>query len=217
LYSEIVCIFNHSPYGQCLYLPGRCPWGTTNPIRKSPERAASNSVVRYGLKTLFQSKLSLFSCNQQKFIIMPQSLAQVYVHIVFLTKHGNRYIDEELRLKLQSYIIGILKNLGSYTHEIYANPDHIHILSTLPRTITMAQMVNKIKSNSSRWVKTEGSKYFRWQDGYGIFSVSPSKLESVKKYIQHQSDHHDTISFKEEMRRFFEEYEIEYDERYVWD
>ncbi len=200
-------------------MPGRCPWVTANTMCKSLERTAWISAVRKrcGLKILFNQNFHYFSCNQQKLIIMPQSLAQVYVHIVFSTKHGNRYIDEGLRPKLQSYIIGILKNLGSYTHEIYANPDHIHILGTLPRTITMAQMVNKIKSNSSRWAKTEGSEYFRWQDGYGIFSVSPSKLDSVKKYIQHQPDHHDTISFKEEMRLFFEEYEIEYDERYVWD
>ena len=148
---------------------------------------------------------------------MPQSLAQVYVHIVFSTKHGNRYIDEDFRAELQSYIIGILKNLKSYTHEIYANPDHIHILCTLPRTITIAQLINKIKSNSSRWAKPNGDENFKWQDGYGIFSASPSKLNFVKRYIRNQKNHHDTISYKEEMRRFFAEYEIEYDEKYVWD
>lgn len=81
----------------------------------------------------------------------------------------------------------------------------------------MAHMVNIIKSNSSGWAKTEGNSFFQWQNGYGIFSISQGHVERVKKYIQNQPNHHDTISFKEEMRQFFEEYDIEYDEQYVWD
>jgi REP element-mobilizing transposase RayT len=148
---------------------------------------------------------------------MPQSLAKVYIHIVFSTKKNYRYIDEEIRLEFQGYIVGILNNLGSYTKEIYANPDHIHILCTLPRTVAIAELVNKVKSNSSRWIKSKGIESFRWQDGYGVFSVGESEVEKIQNYIRFQPQHHDTISFKEEMRRFFDEFEIEYDVQYVWD
>jgi putative transposase len=151
------------------------------------------------------------------FVNMSQSLAKVYVHIVFTTKHGQQFIKEEIRKELHSYTIGVLSNLGSYTCELYANNDHIHILCTLPRTITMADLVSKTKTSSSKWIKQQGISDFDWQDGYGIFSVSASKLDIVQKYILNQPQHHLKTTFKDELRRFFKEYGIDYDERYVWD
>jgi REP element-mobilizing transposase RayT len=148
---------------------------------------------------------------------MPQSLAKVYIHIVFTTKTGFPFIHEVVRPELQSYIIGTLSNLGIFTYEIYANPDHIHILCTLPRTLTMANLVSKIKTSSSKWIKTKGIHEFDWQDGYGIFSVSSSKVATVENYIRNQPEHHKQSNYKDELRQFFKEYEIEYDERYVWD
>ena len=148
---------------------------------------------------------------------MPQSLAKVNVHIVFTTKYGQQLINDEIRDELHSYVIGVLSNLGSYTYEIYANPDHIHILCTLPRTITMADIVSKIKTTSSKWLKNKGIPDFYWQDGYGIFSVSSSKVETVKKYIKNQLQHHKEVDCKDEFRLFLKENGIEYDERYVWD
>ena len=148
---------------------------------------------------------------------MPQSLAKVYVHIVFSTKHCQNFIQQEIRKELHSYLIGVLSKLGLYTHEIYANPDHIHILSTLARTITIADLVSKIKTSSSKWIKLQGISDFDWQYGYGIFSVSASKVDTVIKYILNQPEHHKKITFKDELRQFFKEYQIEYDERYVWD
>ena len=149
---------------------------------------------------------------------MPQSLAKVYVHIVFSTKHGREFIiKEEIRKESHSYIIGVLSKLGSFTCEIYANPDHIHILCTLPRTITIAELVSKTKTSSSKWIKQKGIPDFGWQDGYGIFSVSASAIDIVKKYILNQPQHHSKTIFKDEMRNYFREYEIDYDERYVWD
>jgi len=100
---------------------------------------------------------------------MSQSLAKVYVHIVFSTKKGHHLIHEGIRKELQSYMIGILSKLGSYTYELYANananPDHIHVLNTLPRTITIAELVSKIKTSSSKWMKLQGITEFDWQDG----------------------------------------------------
>lgn len=148
---------------------------------------------------------------------MSQSLSKVYVHIVFSTKNHYPLIKDELRTELHSYIIGTLSNLGSYTNEIYANPDHIHILCSLPRTITIAQLISKIKTSSSKWIKTKGISKFSWQDGYGIFSVSSSKVETVEKYIRNQPEHHKKVIFKDELRRFFNEYNIVFDERFVWD
>jgi REP element-mobilizing transposase RayT len=148
---------------------------------------------------------------------MPQSLSKVYIHIVFSTKHCQNFIQQEVQKELHSYLIGVLSKLGSYTSEIYANPDHIHILSTLARTITIADLVSKIKTSSSKWIKLQGISNFDWQDGYGIFSVSASKVETVRKYILNQPEHHKKLTFKDELRQFFREYEIEYDERYVWD
>ena len=148
---------------------------------------------------------------------MPQSLANVNVHIVFTTKYGQELINDNVRDELHSYVIGVLSNLGSYTYEIYANPDHIHIFCTLPRTITMADIVSKIKTTSSKWLKNKGVPSFYWQDGYGIFSVSSSKVETVKKYIKNQQQHHKEVDFKDEFRLFLKENGIEYDERYVWD
>ncbi|MBL7968698.1 MAG: IS200/IS605 family transposase [Prolixibacteraceae bacterium] len=148
---------------------------------------------------------------------MPQSLAKVNVHIVFTTKYVQELITDEIRGELHSYTIGVLANLGSYTYELYANPDHIHILCTLPRTITMAELVSKIKTTTSKWLKSKGMPEFYWQDGYGIFSVSSSKIEVVTKYILNQPQHHKQVECKDEFRLFLKENGIEYDERYIWD
>jgi putative transposase len=148
---------------------------------------------------------------------MPQSLAKVYVHIVFTTKTGFPFIYDAIRTELHSYIIGTISNLGSFTYEIYANSDHIHILCTLPRTLTIADLISKIKTSSSKWLKTKGINDFDWQDGYGIFSVSSSKLNTVENYIRNQPEHHKKRSYKDELREFFREYKIDFDEMYVWD
>ncbi|TVP51663.1 MAG: IS200/IS605 family transposase [Mongoliibacter sp.] len=148
---------------------------------------------------------------------MSQSLAGVYIHLIFSTKKREKNIPEQIRRELQAYITGVSSNLKSYVHEIYANPDHIHMLFELPRTITISKYVQKIKTSSSSWMKKQGVKNFEWQNGYGAFSVSQSKLEIVKAYIQNQDIHHQKMSFQDEFRLFLKEYQIDYDERYVWD
>ena len=148
---------------------------------------------------------------------MPQSLAKVYTHIVFTTKHGQCFITDGVRAELHAYIIGTISVLGMYTYEVYANPDHVHILATLSRTVTIADTVSKIKTSSSKWLKTKGIFGFDWQDGYGIFSVSASAVDRVVGYIRNQPAHHAKTGYKDELRWFFKKYNIEYDERYVWD
>ena len=159
---------------------------------------------------------------------MAQSLSKVYIHTVFSTKHVKNLITEKIREELQSYIIGCLSNIGSYTEEIYINPDHLHALCTLPRTVTIAQLITKIKTPSSRWLKTKGISDFDWQDGYAAFSVSASNLDALRNYILNQPDHHKKVNYKDELRIFFKKYNIDFalptaslrrpkDEKYVWD
>ena len=148
---------------------------------------------------------------------MPQSLAKIYLHVVFSTKNRIPIIREEIRPYAQAYFVQVGANLGSYTEEIFMMPDHIHWLCTLQRTITIADLVKNVKISSSIKFQELIHRDFEWQKGYGVFSVSQSKLEIVKKYIQNQSEHHRKIDFQREYRRFLEEYRIEYDEKYVWD
>jgi len=148
---------------------------------------------------------------------MPQSLSKIYVHIIFSTKYREKNIHDGVRSKLHSYMVKTFSELGSYVYEIYANPCHIHILCQLPRTITIAELVSKVKSSSSKWLKTEGVENFTWQRGYAVFSVSESGVIPVQNYIKNQYVHHKTIAYQDEVREFLKEYKVEYDENYVWD
>lgn len=150
---------------------------------------------------------------------MPQSLAKVYLHIVFSTKYRRNLILPKIEKELYAYIGGVIKNLKGMPIKINGMPDHIHILATLPRTITIAKFLEEIKRSSSKWIKTQGSEFvdFSWQGGYGVFSVSQSKVEIVSKYISNQKAHHSKKTFKAELIEFLEQYEVEYDEKYLWD
>lgn len=97
--------------------------------------------------------------------------------------------------------------------------DHVHIITHLPRTVSIAELIEQIKKTSSKWIKTVDVRYrgFRWQRGYGAFSVSPSQLPSVLNYIEAQKEHHRTRSFQEEYRDVLRKHGVDFDERYVWD
>jgi len=151
---------------------------------------------------------------------MPQSLAKILVHTIFSTKERRPFLrDKALREELHRYLGGILTNQDCQPLIIGGVEDHIHILSTLSRTITAADMVKEVKRSSSLWLKTKDSKLadFAWQNGYGMFSVSFSQVEPVRRYIAGQEEHHRKVSFQDEYREFLKRYEIEFDERYVWD
>ncbi|QZT36933.1 transposase [Halosquirtibacter xylanolyticus] len=120
-------------------------------------------------------------------------------------------------LTLQRYIIGCLHSIESHVEAIYINPDHLHILCTLPRTVPIMTLVTKIKSPSSIWMKKHGTPSFSWQGRYAIFSVSKSNLSMVKRYILNQPNHHKQVGYKEELMFFFNKLGIEYQEQYLWD
>jgi len=150
---------------------------------------------------------------------MSQSLVQLYTHLIFSTKHREPFLDASVHEDLRGYLGGILRNLESPSLMIGCVADHVHILYSQSRKIALMDLVEEVKKSSSKWLKTKGPRYrrFYWQSGYGAFSVSPSRLGAVKRYIQNQGNHHRKVSFQDEFRRFLKEYAIEYDERYVWD
>jgi REP element-mobilizing transposase RayT len=150
---------------------------------------------------------------------MSQSLAQIYIHIVFSTKYRKPLIQTEIEEELYAYIGGIIKNLKGNSIKINSVSNHIHILTTLPKTVTLSKYLEEIKRSSSKWIKTKGTDYknFSWQRGYGAFSVSSYKVNVVKNYIAKQKEHHKSQDFKEEFIEFLDEYKVEYDDRYLWD
>jgi len=150
---------------------------------------------------------------------MPQSLAKNYIHITFSTKNRFPFIDKNISRELFSYIGGICKNSESNPIIIGGDKDHIHILCLLSRKIALMKLIEKVKSHSSKWIKTKGNNYqnFYWQRGYGAFSVNPTEIDIVKKYISEQEEHHKKRTFQDEYRVFLKKYKIDYDEKYVWD
>ena len=151
---------------------------------------------------------------------MPQSLAQIYLHIVFSTKGHAPYLqDAAFSEELYAYIAGICKSLDCHAKPVGGHVDHLHILCSLSRQKTVADLIREVKTRSSRWIKERkpGFAGFHWQDGYGVFSVSQSQVEKVRVYIDNQREHHRTMTFKEEFRMWLREYGIDFDERYVWD
>jgi putative transposase len=151
---------------------------------------------------------------------MPQSLAKILVHTVFSTKDRRPFLrDLALREELHRYLGGILANLECQPVIVGGVEDHVHLLCALSRTCTAADMVKEVKRGSSPWLKTKSADLvdFAWQNGYGIFSVGFSQIEAVRKYISGQEEHHHEVSFQDEFRQLLKRYEIEFDERYVWD
>ena len=149
---------------------------------------------------------------------MSQSLSKLYIHMVFHTKNNQNLIQQAIENELYAYLGGILKSTKSIPIAINGAEDHVHILCIMSKNITLADLLEELKRNSSRWIKTKGNEYkeFAWQGGYGGFSVSQSKVDIVKKYIENQKEHHKTKTFKEEYILFLKEYGINYNEEYLW-
>lgn len=150
---------------------------------------------------------------------MGQSLAKNYLHIIFSTKHRRPSIDSIIEGRLHDYIGGICRSLECQPIRVGGYDDHIHILCLLSKKISLVTLMKELKSNSSKWIKTQGEQYkdFFWQDGYGAFSVSNKQADSVKNYIMNQREHHSRVNFKDEYRTILDAHEIDYNEKYVWD
>jgi hypothetical protein len=128
-------------------------------------------------------------------------------------------LEPDLKERLFPYMGGIFRELGATPLLINGPMDHVHILAVLPAKLAIAEILNKVKSNSSGWVhKTfPARQIFAWQTGYAAFGVSPSQKKTVLDYIRKQEEHHRKVSFKEEFLAFLEKHEIDYDEKYLWE
>lgn len=149
---------------------------------------------------------------------MSQSLSKLYVHIVFHTKYNQDFIKADVENELYAYLGGVLKENKCVPIAINGIENHVHVLCIQSKNIALATLLEELKRNSSRWIKTKGSEFsdFAWQGGYGGFSVSHSKVDVVKRYIQNPKEHHKSETFNEEYIRFLKEYGIEYDEQFLW-
>jgi REP element-mobilizing transposase RayT len=150
---------------------------------------------------------------------MSQSLSKIYVHIIFSTKNREPLIHDAIKEELFNYLGGVCKNLECNPIQVGGYRDHVHILCSLSKKVTLIKLLEDIKSSSSKWIKTRGEQFsnFYWQSGYGAFSVNPTEIEVVKNYIQNQEKHHKTKSFQDEYRAFLKKYKVQYNEEYVWD
>ena len=149
---------------------------------------------------------------------MPQSLSKVYVHITFSTKERHPFIDDGIKQELWSYIGGICNALECNPVRLGGHHDHIHICCLLSKKIAQTKLLETVKKDSSKWIKTKGERYgdFHWQDGYGIFSVNPTEVDKVVEYIDNQHEHHKRYTFQTELLAFLKKYGVKYDEQYLW-
>jgi REP element-mobilizing transposase RayT len=150
---------------------------------------------------------------------MPQSLSAILVHLVFSTKNRERFITPAIETELHPYMAKIFRELKSPSLTIDGTSDHVHLLFSLARVVKVADLVEEVKTESSKWIKTKGREFsnFHWQKGYGAFSIGQSNVVALKRYIAGQKQHHRRVTFQDEYRKFLKSYGIEYDERYVGD
>jgi putative transposase len=150
---------------------------------------------------------------------VPQSLSSILIHLVFSTKHREPFITPDIEPEVHAYLATVFRESGSPAMTIGGDRDHVHALFTLSRTRTVADVVEEVKKRSSKWIKTKGPTFgrFQWQAGYGAFSIGESNVRALKRYIAGQKEHHRHRSFQEEYLLFLKKYNIEYDEHYVWD
>ena len=140
------------------------------------------------------------------------------MHCTFSTKERLPFISAELELRLWPYVGGIARENRIKALAIGGTPDHLHLLLSLPATMSFAKAVQLIKGGSSKWVHDTFPEYrkFAWQEGYGAFSVSASQVEKIIAYIRNQKEHHRKKSFQEEFRELLDKHGVEYDARYLF-
>ena len=149
---------------------------------------------------------------------MAQSLTKIYLHVIFHVKANSPLIKDEHLERLHSYIGELVNSTGCQVVRVGGVNDHVHVLCLLSREETVAHLVEEMKRNSSRWMKSLGSLYaqFAWQGGYAAFSVSQSVVNKTIDYVNRQKEHHRNVSFRDEYLQFLKLYNINYDEKYVF-
>jgi putative transposase len=123
---------------------------------------------------------------------MAQSLSSILIHLIFSTKNREPLITPAIETELHPYMAKIFRELKSPSLTINGTSEHLHILFSLGRVIKVAELVEEVKTESSKWIKTKGSEFrnFHWQRGYGAFSIGQSNVTTLKRYIRNQKQHH---------------------------
>ncbi len=150
---------------------------------------------------------------------MPNTYTQLYVQLVFAVKNRECLIPSENRKDIQRYITGIIQKRGNKLLAIYAMPDHLHLVIGQNPHLSLSDLVRDIKSVSSKYINEQNwiPKKFHWQNGYGAFSYSRSHIDAVVNYVLNQEEHHKRKTFKEEYLDNLRKYEIDFDEKYVFE
>ena len=146
------------------------------------------------------------------------TFSQLYVQIVFAVQNRQYLIPAEHRVELHKFIIGIVQKRNHKLISVFCMPDHIHILIGYRPSSLIPDLVRDIKTGTSNFINNHNwvSGKFAWQEGYAAFSYSRSQLDRVVKYILNQEKHHENKSFKKEYLEFLDKFEVEYDEKYLF-
>lgn len=147
---------------------------------------------------------------------MPSSHIASYFHLVFSTKERHRWIKFDWENRLHSYMGGIVKGLDAVPLQIGGDEDHAHLLVSLKSKHRLDYFLRDLKADSSEWVHKEITKMFEWQKGYGAFSVSPTAVPAVRKYILNQKEHHRKMDFKSEYVDLLNKAGVSFEERFLW-
>ena len=149
---------------------------------------------------------------------MTQTFVHNLQHIIFSTRNRDKWIDESWADNLYGYIGGILNRIGCRLLIAGGTSDHIHLLSSIDKNLTIPEVIRTIKSSSTTWIRKsiKNKKAFSWQCGYASFSVGKLQANQVERYIRNQRDRHRNLGFKDELRTFLRKYGFEYDEEYLW-
>ena len=150
---------------------------------------------------------------------MANTYSQVYLQFVFAVKGKQSLINPKNNEELQKYITGIVQNRKQKMLAINNMPEHLHLFVGFGTTMSMADFMEEVKAISSKFINEKGwlKGKFEWQRGYGVFSYSRSQIDDVIKYIINQQEHHKKKTFKEEYLEFLKKFEVDYDERYLFE
>ena len=150
---------------------------------------------------------------------MAGTFTKIYIHLVFSIKHRECLIQPSWEEELYGYIFNLIDNKKHKAFVVNGHRDHVHILFSLNPSLSLSDIVRDLKNNSSKFVneKRFTNHKFQWQEGYGAFSYSESKINTVFHYIKNQKEHHRTMSFMEEYKEMLNKFNVEYEEKYLMD
>ena len=150
---------------------------------------------------------------------MANTYSQLNIHCVFAVKRRENFITENFRNDLHRYMSGILRNDHVYPLAVGGWLDHVHIFFELYPNLRISDILRLVKATSSKWINDNKlcKQKFNWQEGYGTFSYSRSQRNDVIKYIMNQEEHHKKITFRNEYMELLKKFEIEYDEKYLFE